>query len=78
MSGTGPHYYLSKGGPTAGPQHYYGSIDETPAAHFKQPPPAYVEPPPAYVGDDETLLRGGIPRSSIDNVLPSHPRLSPR
>jgi hypothetical protein len=69
MSGTGPHYYPSKGGPTAGPQHYYGSTDE---------PGLFTRPPPAYVGDDETLLRGGIPRSSIDNARPPSPAISAR
>jgi hypothetical protein len=66
MSGTGPHYYPSQGG-VAGPQHYYGSADET--GHF-------TRPPPAYVGDDETLLRGGIPRGSIDEVCPPPPHPS--
>lgn len=60
---SGPQYTPSKG-PTAGqhsagPQNYYGSADD----HTTM----YTREPPRYA-DDETLLPGGAPRSSEDNV----------
>jgi hypothetical protein len=62
MSAPGPEYLPSQGATAgqhyAGPQHYYGSADDT---------AMYTRAPPAY-GDDEALLRGGAPRSSEDNI----------
>ena len=41
----------------AGPQNYYDNAESS-----------YTRAPPAYAGDDEALLRGGVPRSSEDNA----------
>ncbi|KAI5817617.1 inhibitor of apoptosis-promoting Bax1-domain-containing protein [Pyronema omphalodes] len=42
----------------SGPQNYYGAAD--PTSNYTRPPPSYQ--------DDENLLRGGVPRSSEDNI----------
>jgi len=44
---------------SAGPQNYYGSADDHTSMYTREPP---------QYADDETLLRGGVPRSSEDNV----------
>jgi len=60
---SGPQYTPSKG-PTAGQhsagsQNYYGSADDHTAMYTREPP---------QYADDETLLGGGVPRSSEDNI----------
>jgi hypothetical protein len=56
---TSPQHSNTSKDPTAGPQNYYGSADDSTSS--------YTRPPPAYAGDEEALLSGQA-RSSEDNV----------